>query len=74
MAQRPSPPDLEARIADLEVRLTFQEDQTDALQRALYEQVQSNNRLEAELRRIQATLRLGVGGEDAADEPPPPHY
>ncbi len=63
------------RIAELELRITFQEDQLEGLQRALFEQSQTTDRMAVRLDSLVAAVRLGQGGGSGeGEEPPPPHY
>lgn len=63
------------RIAELESRITFQEDLLDQLQRAMFEQSQTLDRMTLRLDSLAAVVRLGQGmGGAEGDEPPPPHY
>lgn len=66
----------EARLADLESRLSFQDDTLQTLNDMVYAQQQLIDRLQLQVRELarrQQELQgqLG-GGED--DEVPPPHY
>jgi SlyX protein len=68
--------DLERRLTELEVRLTFIDDTVHALGAADAEQalrIAALERVVRELRTELASVRAGAGG-DAHDEPPPPHY
>jgi SlyX protein len=68
--------DLERRLTELEVRLTFIDDTVHALSAADAEQalrIAALERVVRELRTELASVRAGAGG-DAHDEPPPPHY
>ncbi|MCP5020866.1 MAG: SlyX family protein [bacterium] len=67
--------DADKRIDELELRITFQEDQIDSLQRALFEQSQAADQLAMRLDSLVAMVRLGQGGGGhEGEEPPPPHY
>ena len=69
-------PDLEQRLTELEVRLTFIDDTVHALGAADAEQslrIAALERIVRDLRTELASVRIGAGG-DARDEPPPPHY
>lgn len=65
-----------ARIADLEGRLTFQDDTIDQLNRVVVEQEQRLARLEVLLRRTreQVEMLLPLMHGAPGEEPPPPHY
>ncbi|MFT5197533.1 MAG: SlyX protein [Planctomycetota bacterium] len=63
------------RISELEMRITFQEDLIDQLQRASFEQSQTIDRLTLRLDSLAAVVRLGQGASGSeGEEPPPPHY
>lgn len=69
-------PDLEQRLTELEVRLTFIDDTVHALgaadaERAL--RIAALERIVRDLRSELASVRIGASN-DARDEPPPPHY
>lgn len=68
--------DLERRLEELEVRLTFLDDTVNALAAADADQAMRLVALERvlhDLRAELASLRVGQGS-DPASEPPPPHY
>jgi len=68
--------DLEQRLAELEVRLTFIDDTVQALASADADQalrIVALERLVHQLRQEVQSVRLGAGG-DPHSEPPPPHY
>lgn len=67
---------LVARIADLEGRLTFQDDTIDQLNRVVTDQDQRIARLEASLRRTreQVELLLPLMNAGPGEDEPPPHY
>ncbi|MCP1374985.1 SlyX family protein [Dyella lutea] len=72
----PDRPDLEQRLTELEVRLTFIDDTVHALGTAEAEQalrIAALERIVRDLRTELALVRVGAGS-DAQDEPPPPHY
>lgn len=64
------------RIADLEGRLTFQDDTIDQLNRVVTDQDQRIARLEASLRRTreQVELLLPLMNAGPGEDAPPPHY
>ena len=63
------------RISELETRITFQEDLIDQLQKALFEQSQTIDRLSYRLDSLASAVRSGQsGGTAEGEEPPPPHY
>ncbi|MGN6740468.1 SlyX family protein [Dyella sp.] len=69
-------PDLEQRLTELEVRLTFIDDTVHALGAADAEQalrIAALERIVRDLRSELASVRIGASN-DARDEPPPPHY
>ncbi|MBU6248777.1 MAG: SlyX family protein [Xanthomonadaceae bacterium] len=68
-------PDLEQRLTELEVRLTFIDDTVHALGAADAEQalrIAALERIVRDLRTELASVRIGAGS-DSRDEPPP-HY
>lgn len=68
--------DLEQRLTELEVRLTFIDDTVHALGAADAEQalrIAALERIVRDLRSELASVRIGASN-DARDEPPPPHY
>ncbi len=68
--------ELERRLADLEVRLTFIDDAVAALTSADAEQAMRIRALEhliSELRSELSAVRTAQG-DDPHSEPPPPHY
>lgn len=68
--------ELESRIADLEVRLVFQDDMLQALNDVVAAQQMELEKLRRSLEvlaRRQADLAASMPGE-AGDEAPPPHY
>lgn len=67
---------LQARIADLEGRLAYQDDTIDQLNRVVADQDQRIARLEALLRRTreQVEMLLPMMHGSPGEEPPPPHY
>jgi SlyX protein len=74
-------PGLDARLAELETRLAFQEhalqDISDALAAARGEESRNAlllHRALEELRQIRRSLATAPADGDAASEPPPPHY
>lgn len=67
---------LEQRLTELEVRLTFIDDAVQALTAADAEQslrIAALERLIRDLRSELASVRIG-SGHDPHSEPPPPHY
>jgi SlyX protein len=65
------------QIAELEMRLAFQEQTIDALDRALQHQQQQIIVLEQQLQRLKRELTAARAAPDflpADQEPPPPHY
>lgn len=72
---------LEARLAELETRLAFQEhalgELSDALAAARGEEARTAltlHRVLEELRQVRASLAAHGPSADPAREPPPPHY
>jgi SlyX protein len=69
--------DADDRLVELEVRLAFIDDTVNGLSSADAEIARRLDMLERAVREMRsdlATLRAGLGGGDAAAEPPPPHY
>jgi SlyX protein len=66
---------LEARLAEIEAKLSFSEDAIEALNRTIYRQQQQIDRLQQELRVLREVLDNASAAEPA---PPrdeiPPHY
>ena len=68
---------LEARVTELEMRLSFQEHSLGELSDALAEARMEGNRTNALLRVLLEDLgkmRNALNSSDPASEPPPPHY
>lgn len=73
--------DVDARLADLETRMAFQEhalnELSDALAAARSEEAQTAlvlHRALEELRQLRLTMSSTPNSADPALEPPPPHY
>lgn len=66
---------MERRIAELEVRLTFQEKTIEELNEVLIMQQKQIDSLQEELAAVKARVR-GIPAllADQGEEPPPPHY
>ena len=65
------------RITELEMKLTFQENTVDELNKVIYNQQQQIDRLRKELNSLKdqfKSLMDSGPGYNAADEKPPPHY
>ena len=76
-----TPQDLEQRMAELEMRVAFQEqallELSDALAAARDEENRTAlllHRALEELKTIRSTLAVSPVTGDASQEPPPPHY
>lgn len=76
-----TPEELERRLADLEIRVAFQEqallEMSDALAAARDEETRTAlllHRALEELKTIRSTLSATPVTGDASLEPPPPHY
>src|SRR5580765_1573294 len=66
---------IEQRLTDLEVRLTFLDGTVQSLDATVAEQDRLLLDLRRELVRLRETLSgMQTAGQDARDEPPPPHY
>jgi len=73
--------DLEARVAELETRLAFQEhalgELSDALAQSRAEETRNSllmHRLLDELKQMRAAMSANPFSADPTQEPPPPHY
>jgi len=66
----------DAVVEDLQIRLAFQEDTLQALDRTVARQQQHIEALEAELNRLKELVRELTPPEagPVGEEPPPPHY
>lgn len=66
----------EARLEDLEMRLTFQESALHTMSDEMAKQQQQIESLQAEVDLLKKALRAAVPSPmmNPADEPPPPHY
>lgn len=64
----------EARIVDLEIRLTHQEATLQALHECIVRQQKIMDQLERQITMFQEQLRAGASVAPAADETLPPHY
>ena len=62
------------RISELEMRITFQEDQIEALHKTAYDQAKMLDKLFERVESLVTTQRLASGENHSGDEPPPPHY
>ncbi|EGV52874.1 SlyX [Candidatus Endoriftia persephone str. Guaymas] len=67
---------MDEALIDLQTRVAFQEESIQALNRALLDQQQVINALQAELETVHQRLRALTPSplESDAVEPPPPHY
>lgn len=66
---------VEGRVADLEARFTFLDDQVQQMDALLVAQRDALDALRAELDRIRETLQsMRLDMPDGSAEPPPPHY
>lgn len=66
---------LEQRLAELEMRLTFQDDLLESLNNALADQQLTIERMQRQLHLLaQRQAELKPVFELADNEPPPPHY
>ncbi len=72
----PSPSEEAAlkRLAELEIRFTFQEDQVESLHKVAYEQGLLIDKLQQRIDQLATTQRLAGGGNSEGEEAPPPHY
>ena len=68
---------MESRITELEMKLTFQEQTVDELNKVVYEQQKEIEQLKAAVNLLKEQLKslTDTGpGQNPADEKPPPHY
>lgn len=66
---------MEERIAELEIRLTFQDKTIEELNGVLVSQQEQIDRLERDLRELrEQTRNLPFLANAPGDEAPPPHY
>ena len=66
---------LEPRVADLEARFAFLDDQVQQLDALLTAQRDALDALHGEVERIRETLQsMRLDMPDGSAEPPPPHY
>lgn len=65
---------VEERIAELEMRIAFQDDTLQALNDVLVSQQAVIDRLAAQLSVLRQRQEELSGRLEAGDEPPPPHY
>ena len=66
---------LEARLAEIEAKLTFSDDMLEALNRTIYRQQQHIERLQQELRALQNVVdNAGQGEPLTPRDETPPHY
>lgn len=65
-----------ARIEQLEIRITYQDETIEALNQTIMEQWQQIDRLKRQLTQLDARLQEAESRSGAApqSEPPPPHY
>ena len=70
-----APEAIEARLAEIEAKLTFSEDLLEEMNRTVYRQQQQIERLQQELRALRETMESAAPAEPVrpADEVPP-HY
>ena len=67
---------MEQKIIDLEIRLTHQEDHIQALDKIIYQQQQSLDTLQNQMKNLQGKLK-NISENNiltSAEETPPPHY
>jgi SlyX protein len=67
---------LVARLDALEIRVAYQDETIEELNTALARQWQEIDKLRREMALLEAQLREAAAGaaDNAAPEPPPPHY
>ncbi|MEO6699328.1 MAG: SlyX family protein [Paraperlucidibaca sp.] len=67
---------MESRLTDLEVKVAFQDDLLEALNRLVASQQDHIERLRGDMRHLYEQMKMlqptEAGGSDV--EPPPPHY
>ncbi len=65
----------DARLIELETKVSYQEKLLEDLDRVVAEQAQQLDQLERHLARLVESLRAGPGpAAERHEEPPPPHY
>lgn len=70
-----APETIEARLAEIEAKLTFSEDLLEAMNRTVYRQQQQIERLQQELRALRETMESAAPAEPVRPaEEVPPHY
>jgi len=67
---------MEEKIIDLEIRLTHQEDHIQELDRIIYQQQQSIDLLQEQIKHLQGKLKNVSENNilSPSEESPPPHY
>ena len=67
---------MEAKIIDLEIRLTHQEDHIAELDKIIYQQQQTIDLLQAQIKQLQTRLKNMADPNilSPSEETPPPHY
>ena len=67
---------MDTELAELQTRLTFQEDAIDKLSRSLVRQQQQLDRQRRQIGLLQQQIQdlMGPHGLNPVDEKPPPHY
>ncbi|HRV81947.1 MAG TPA: SlyX family protein [Planctomycetota bacterium] len=63
-----------ARISELEMRITFQEDQLDSLHKALYLQSRLLDDMKGKFELWMEAMRAGSGQGELPSDETPPHY
>lgn len=68
--------DLSARMDNLEVRIAYQDEVIEALNKTVVEQWGRLEEARAHIKLLEGRIRelADNSGRDAYDEPPPPHY
>ena len=65
---------MEARLADIEVKLSYNEESLEQLSRAVYRQQREIDQLRKELHALVEQIRAGRSGPAPMPADEPPHY
>lgn len=65
---------MQDRLTELEIKVTYQEDLLDQLNRVLVEQQEQLDRLARRVAELELRPRGGLGYDGDPSDEPPPHY
>ena len=66
---------METRLTELEIKVAYQENLIEELNKVLTSQQTDLVRMAQELKQLNEAIQSGAGtAKDAADDTPPPHY